>query len=192
MYWREFANIYSSGKSCMLAREHKLYNGAVLAMSVDLDKASSKFFFFFFFSFCTYIDEMLTFFDFIFFLPFFLIKGTNVEMKKKAVTHCRLVHGNMAEGHAMGTTCNAFNRQASVHPPKPIHPQSNSILLFAVRHGTSTWNVAKKFGEKAHELLKHDSPLNREGYKDAFVLRHHILAAKVDTSFVFLSNLQNN
>ena len=91
----------------------------------------------------------------------------NESQQSNSITHCRLIYGHMQEHHTFSDTlnCKGFNLVAK-HTTKqnpPPAPDENSILLFAVRHGTSTWNVAKGLRAKLSEMKKFDSPLNEEG-----------------------------
>jgi hypothetical protein len=96
------------------------------------------------------------------------------------VHDCRLVFGNLGgAGHERGIACQNFNAEAEKQPRQPS--EERDVLLFAVRHGTSTWNMAKEKGliTQFKELQRFDAPLTPEGYMDAVAL-HRALRGDLD------------
>ena len=138
LFFKKFVKRYASESSggCNLAKNHKLYNGAVLAMHVHFTESGDP-----------------------------------------EVRDCRLVFGNLGGiQHERGMTCQDFNANAEKDTIKrPV--VKGDILLFAVRHGTSTWNEASsgKWNKAdtmtwVGELKKFDSPLTASGLQDAMAL----------------------
>lgn len=144
MFFKKFVTRYApeSATSCQLVKDHKLFNGAVLAMTVKLEGTASG---------------------------------------DPEVHDCRLVFGNLnGPHHSRGMTCQEFNAEAGAGQEGPPAAPSD-VLLFAVRHGTSSWNVAKGMG-KMKELVKFDAPLTAAGFKDAMALQQALAAGAGGTT----------
>ncbi len=138
MFFKKFVTRYApeSATSCQPVKDHKLFNGAVLAMTVKLEGTASG--------------------------------GPEVH-------ECRLVFGNLnGPHHSRGMTCQEFNAEGGAAQEAPPAAPSD-VLLFAVRHGTSSWNEAKGMG-KLKELVKFDAPLTAAGFKDAMALQRALAA----------------
>eukprot|EP00947_MAST-08B_sp_MAST-8B-sp1_P006459 g6459.t1 len=52
----------------------------------------------------------------------------------------------------------------------PIQVCDGCKVLFAIRHGESTWNVASGIMAKGYELMRTDSPLTANGLQDGISL----------------------